>query len=188
MITLQNPALKLAHFCTPDTVTDKQETKKIKNCLKNTKLRWRYNLLTPDQQEKFYIRASEVLCYMGKPCLSGKGEVRSSCAQKTLCGDAMRRRVRNTATLAGFLVAELCGVENSCIAGREFFHKIRSIQKGNDLLGKVLQKGTCWHALTVPKNIANNLLSMGSQIKGERVHHENWNFLVRLSESPKPRS
>lgn len=85
----------------------------------------------------------------------------------------MRRRVRNTATLAGFLVAELCGVENSCIAGREFFHKIRSIQKGNDLLGKVLQKGTCWHALTVPKNIANNLLSMGSQIKGERVHHEN---------------
>lgn len=153
MIILQNPALKLAHFCTPDTVTDKQETKKIKNCFKNIKLCWKYNLLTPDQHVKFYIQGSEVLCYMGKPCLSGKGGVWSSCTQKTLCGDAMRGRGRNTATLAGFLAAELRGVENSCVAGREFFHKVRSNQKRNDLLVIVLLKGTCRHAVIASKNL-----------------------------------
>lgn len=66
----------------------------------------------------------------------------------------MRGRGRSTAPLAGFLVAELCGVENSCVAGREFFHKARSNQKGNDLLVKVLLKGTCRHAVTVSKNTA----------------------------------
>ena len=59
-----------------------------------------------------------------------------------LYGDALRGTARKTAALAGSLVAELFGVENSCAAGKGFFHKRRTIQKEDDFLEKVLLKGT----------------------------------------------
>lgn len=74
-----------------------------------------------------------------------------------LCGDAQRQS-KDTAALSGSLVAQSLGAENSCAAGRGFFHKRRTIQKEDDLLGTALLKGTSCQALPVSRSMANNLL------------------------------
>lgn len=84
-------------------------------------------------------------------------EVWLGCAPRVLCGDAQRQS-KDTAALAGSLVAQSLGAENSCAAGRGFFHKRRTIQKEDDLLGTALLKGTSCQALPVSRSMANNLL------------------------------